>query len=221
MSTQKGQALIFIILALVAAGFVGIMFYVGKITPKPPPEVVTLTPSPTPSPSPIDETASWKTYTNTKYGFSFKYPNSDNWRLMNLPNPITNEDNTFLVECNNRCTDKENITSFQVSLSSFKSLKEYLSEASKPKESTSPEQPISDYKYIDFHGEQAVEAVDPGFCPKGKEDRCENSSIDIFIISNNQGFILKQYFKELSNLTKLDEFPAPNPDILPTFKFLK
>jgi len=34
------------------------------------------TTTPNSSTSAIDETASWKTYTNDKYGFSFKYPNT-------------------------------------------------------------------------------------------------------------------------------------------------
>lgn len=70
---QKGQALIFIILAIVAAAFVGTMFYVAKQTPNPPPQVATSTPSPTPSPSPIDETSNWKTY-ESPIGFQVKYP---------------------------------------------------------------------------------------------------------------------------------------------------
>lgn len=34
---------------------------------------------PTATPTPVDETANWKTYMNSKYGFEFKYP--DNWTL--------------------------------------------------------------------------------------------------------------------------------------------
>lgn len=47
-----------------------------KFTPMPkisPTPVITATPGPTPTPDP---TANWKTYTNTKYGFSIKYPNN-------------------------------------------------------------------------------------------------------------------------------------------------
>lgn len=40
----------------------------------PPPQIVQTTPSPTPTPDP---TANWKTYTNTKYGFTFKHPSLD------------------------------------------------------------------------------------------------------------------------------------------------
>lgn len=54
---QKGQVLIFIILAIVAAGFVGVMFYVGGLTPNRSSSVTstsqpTTTPSATPNVSP-------------------------------------------------------------------------------------------------------------------------------------------------------------------------
>lgn len=54
-------------------------FSVGK-NPSPTPQPAAISPQPTPKISPqptptTDETANWKTYTNTKYKFSFKYPN--------------------------------------------------------------------------------------------------------------------------------------------------
>lgn len=73
---QKGQALIFILLGIIMIAFVGVAFYAGKITPKPPVQnpAVTSTPQPTSSPSLIDETANWKIYTDTKHRYSVKYP---------------------------------------------------------------------------------------------------------------------------------------------------
>ena len=41
--------------------------------PKPQPTVPKVTPTTTPTP--VDETANWKTFTSTKWGFKFKYPN--------------------------------------------------------------------------------------------------------------------------------------------------
>lgn len=41
--------------------------------------------SPCPSPTP-DPTANWKTYTNTEFGFSFKYP--DNYRVEDIPQSL-------------------------------------------------------------------------------------------------------------------------------------
>lgn len=52
-------------------------FVLGRALPRGPEGTLRGTPTtailPTPTPTP-DETADWKTYTNSKYGFSFKYP---------------------------------------------------------------------------------------------------------------------------------------------------
>lgn len=76
--------LILIGLALIlAAGFGGA--YLGKFlyAPKTPaggPATIQTTPTGTPSMMPtIDPIASWKTYTNTQYGFSFRHPNLDDF----------------------------------------------------------------------------------------------------------------------------------------------
>lgn len=77
MNKQKGfvQFIILgvVVLAVVAAG----AFYLGKQTSTRPvlPQDQVLTPQATPSFSPTaDEAANWKTYTNSEYNFSFKYP---------------------------------------------------------------------------------------------------------------------------------------------------
>ncbi len=87
--SQKGFSLLFIILGIILViGIAGGAYYLGKtqITkPQPPnPVVLAQTPQPTPASSVVpsstsDETANWKTYTNTKYGYIIKYP--DNWTL--------------------------------------------------------------------------------------------------------------------------------------------
>lgn len=84
---QKGQAGIWIIVAALVIVIAGGAYYLGRqTTSKPSNSVVTSqTAQPTPVSSPSDaspvppgaaETANWKTYINTKYGFSFKYPDS-------------------------------------------------------------------------------------------------------------------------------------------------
>lgn len=69
---QKGQAQVLILAGIVILlAVAGGIFYLGRITA---PKLQNITTSPTPQPSPVDETANWKTYTNTKYGYSLKYP---------------------------------------------------------------------------------------------------------------------------------------------------
>jgi hypothetical protein len=57
-----------VILLLVAGG----IFFLGRIT-APKSEAPVTTSSPQPSPT-TDPNVNWKTYTNARYGFSFKYP---------------------------------------------------------------------------------------------------------------------------------------------------
>lgn len=72
---QKGQVLIFLLVGILIIAGIGGAFYLGRqTTPKSStiPAVTSQTPQPTPSPS--DETANWKTYTNSKLGYAIKYP---------------------------------------------------------------------------------------------------------------------------------------------------
>jgi len=83
---QKGQILIWIIVGALVIAVAGGAYYLGRSTspkPSPAPTVTSQTPQPTSSPSPSDaspaptgagETANWKTYTNTTFNYSIKYP---------------------------------------------------------------------------------------------------------------------------------------------------
>lgn len=69
---QKGVAPILIVLLIAVLGIGGYFVYQNystKTTPTPTPYS-----TPQPSSSSTDETANWKTYENSKYGFSIKYP---------------------------------------------------------------------------------------------------------------------------------------------------
>lgn len=71
---QKGFAPIIILLILVFVALVGVAYLAGSkglLTSKPT-FVSYISPTPSPNSSP---TADWKTYTNEKLAFSFKYPN--------------------------------------------------------------------------------------------------------------------------------------------------
>jgi len=67
--------LFLIVLVLLIITGSGTYAFLNFQKPKPQPTPKTQ-PTSTPSPTPTDETDSWKTYSNQKYGFKFKYPNN-------------------------------------------------------------------------------------------------------------------------------------------------
>ncbi len=91
-SKPKGFVPILIILGVVSLlGVVGGVYYYFQPQPikygmgfvSTPPEVIKQIQTSTPS-SNIDETANWKTYTNTKLNLSFKYPSNYNTQEQTL-----------------------------------------------------------------------------------------------------------------------------------------
>ena len=78
MENQKGQFPILILIGiLVLVGVASGAYYLGRVSKS---AQVVSQPQPTPQPtsvpqtSPNDETANWKTYTNTKHNFSINHP---------------------------------------------------------------------------------------------------------------------------------------------------
>lgn len=74
---QKGQLGIFVLLGVILIfGVVSGAFYLGRVsTPQSQPQNSITTSQTTPTSTPVtDETANWKTYTNSQYNFSLKYP---------------------------------------------------------------------------------------------------------------------------------------------------
>lgn len=81
---------ILLVISATAAGYLYLQSQ-NQIPPvqyTPPPSAQpTVQPSPTPTPAPItqDETANWKTYTDSKYNYSVSYPNNWTYELSLLP----------------------------------------------------------------------------------------------------------------------------------------
>lgn len=77
---QKGQVLIFLLIGILIIAGIGVVYYLSRSTsPKPSatPTVVSQTPQPTASsPATPDETADWKIYTNTTFGYSIRFPDT-------------------------------------------------------------------------------------------------------------------------------------------------
>ncbi len=116
--SQKGLAPITIIVGiLIAVIIAGGAYYLGRqTTPKSSPAVVSQTPQPTPSPTPdaspvpngTGETANWKTYTNTVYQYSLKYP--PHWQYI-----ICQSSNNFYFDPNPACeTDDPGVLTLHI-----------------------------------------------------------------------------------------------------------
>src|SRR2546423_1560041 len=75
MLNQKGFSPVFVILAVVVI-IAGGAYYLGTHQNTAPATVSQRSdkPAPTKTVSPLDQTANWKTYTNSKYGFLIRYP---------------------------------------------------------------------------------------------------------------------------------------------------
>ncbi len=92
---KKGFILPLVIVTLViVAAIIGVGLYIGKKISSVQPQSTVISnsvASPVPSPTP-DVTANWKTYTNAKYNFSFKYPSAWNVTYDQQPDPAGNPD---------------------------------------------------------------------------------------------------------------------------------
>ena len=94
-----------VVVIVVFAGAVGYLILVRKLTLSIPPPTPIPTTTQVPetqqsmstTPTPSSETANWKTYRNTKYGYELKYPAQD-WYPDNLRGlPISETDDAFMI----------------------------------------------------------------------------------------------------------------------------
>jgi len=92
--SKEKIAVTIMLVGVTAAVFLAIGYWAGKqtatleedettTTPITAATASTTTPEATATTSATDETADWKTYTNEKYGFSFKYPAT--WKVSDFP----------------------------------------------------------------------------------------------------------------------------------------
>jgi len=102
---NTNQKTLSIILGVVIVVLIGVIIYMVLANksnqvaqqPSPTPTQLAQWSSATPTPTTSDETANWKTYTDSKYGFEFKYPSD--WSLVAgdaliwKGNGINNQDN--------------------------------------------------------------------------------------------------------------------------------
>lgn len=90
---EIGQTLIFLLVGVSIITIAGYFIYTNSQNPIIPPQIPQYTPSPSPSnTNPIltgaGETTNWKTYTNSKQGFTIKYPNGAEIKVENDGNVL-------------------------------------------------------------------------------------------------------------------------------------
>lgn len=116
LMNQKGLAPILIVFLIAILGIGGYLIYTKTYsTPQPSSNLAPATPAPTTT----DETANWKTYTNTEYALQINYP--PDWEVR-----IDNNTNAFLL-LSLRISDRDNSIDIRVLNQSLEAWKrEYI-----------------------------------------------------------------------------------------------
>lgn len=186
MNKQKGLApiLIIILIALAVGGYL----FIQK-QPKP-----VSTSQPSPSPIASDEIATWKTYTNNKYGYSVKYPGD---KFVSCEN-ITEDTGLRLWKVPFDCPYAHDVP-YKIGVVIYKTgeYKEYKTPA------TTEELTIDEVKAIK-KTYQYTEADGPLFSAKG--------STEVVITRRNNTYLIQFLGVEQENLAIFDQ-------ILSTFRF--
>ena len=79
MKSQKGNVLVLVLGGLAVIFAAGMIYFYLQIPKGQPVENISNYTKTIPDSKPVDETASWKTYTNSTLGFSIKYPPDKNF----------------------------------------------------------------------------------------------------------------------------------------------
>jgi hypothetical protein len=169
-----------------------------------------LTPTPTiSSTNPKDHaesTSNWNTYSPSNGTYSFKYPSDGNWKMSGS--------STVVAQCAPAsCQKPINIRNFTVVKSDKTSLQQYISSLNTTNSKITPY--IEDYKFIKINGFDAVEILTPGDPESGT-----GPTVSIFIVIDGVGYLYSYTYLDpnLNSVTKLDQLPDPNPNILSTLE---
>lgn len=199
---KKGFVPILILLGIAIFVLIGgVVVYQNFLSPQTnPTPAPTISPSPIPSPtttiSPTpDQTAGWKTYTNSI--LDFKYPQDSDWKT------FPSENFSVAAMCET-CLANSTVDLFQITPVNFKSIDDYMT-----KDTLS-----TDKKKVRFSNLDAIKGVQSGGPQAG------GSFITVFVVYKNQGYLMSERFRRSYDKNSLDQLPLATPDILSTFKFL-
>lgn len=147
----------------------------------------------------VNPAANWATLTIDGV-CEFKYPPAWSWSKTSAPLGAS-----AMVQCGDgTCAAEYNVDLFQVTPLIYKSVDEYIEKNTIKSDATK----------MELNGVAAVKAAISGGQQAG------GSMLEIFFVYKNQGYAANYRFKGLYDKTKLTDFPAANPDILSTLKFL-
>ncbi len=164
----------------------------------------TSAPSSNPESTNSADISNWKTYTNTKYGFSFQYPAS--FKLSDSQN----EDIQMNVvnSTTERCLNGETIDLFSVNYGQYQpiSISKY--------KSSNTFSPNTQFKETSFGNDKAVQSYFAGSNQTG------GPQVALFFVHNGQGYqIVYRFCANPGTILNDSQISNLNPNILSTFKF--
>lgn len=137
----------------------------------------------------------WKEYTDTRVGYSLKYPNDSSWKPF-----INNAESTAAFMCEGDCSNYT-VDLFQITPVIFTSIDEYLEKDTL----------VTDKTKIQLSGQTAIKGVQSG------SEQAGGSFVVVFFVHNGKGYLIIQRFRGMYNKTMLNQLPVGNPDIISTF----